>query len=110
MSRSISGSGPLRGTAPLSFPSSAWERKSGSSASRRGQAAKQSFATVHSQAELGNEEDMPHIGPLSHFCTRPFVFSLRTIALDCWRLRWKAATVTFFGDLQPCGEPSLRHL
>ena len=41
-----------------SFPSSAWERTSGSSTSRPTPepAAKQSFAPVRSQAELGNEE------------------------------------------------------
>jgi hypothetical protein len=43
---------------PPSFPSSAWERTSGSSASRPvvGLEAKQSFAAVRSQAELGNED------------------------------------------------------
>src|SRR5438094_798872 len=38
-----------------SFPSSAWECRSGSSASRQYPDAKQSFATPRSQAELGNE-------------------------------------------------------
>jgi acyl transferase domain-containing protein/3-hydroxymyristoyl/3-hydroxydecanoyl-(acyl carrier protein) dehydratase len=47
-----------RKTEPISsFPSSAWERTSGSSASRPVPEpdAKQSYATVRSQAELGNE-------------------------------------------------------
>jgi squalene-hopene/tetraprenyl-beta-curcumene cyclase len=45
--------------ASSSLPSSAWERSSGSSASRPAetQDAKRSFADVRSQAELGNEED-----------------------------------------------------
>src|SRR5207244_5960627 len=38
-----------------SFPSSAWERRSGSSASHLVEGAKRSFAAVRSQAELGNE-------------------------------------------------------
>ncbi len=40
-----------------SFPSSAWERRSAKLcfASRAGPDAKQSFAPVRSQAELGNE-------------------------------------------------------
>ncbi|HEY7313326.1 MAG TPA: hypothetical protein VH643_28515, partial [Gemmataceae bacterium] len=43
----------------FSFPSSAWERTSGSSASRLARTAKRSFATVRSQAELGNESLHP---------------------------------------------------
>ncbi|HTU16842.1 MAG TPA: HEAT repeat domain-containing protein [Gemmataceae bacterium] len=51
---------PAQSVTP-SFPSSAWERTSGSSASRPTlePAAKQSFATGHSQAELGNESEPP---------------------------------------------------
>ncbi|HTU19199.1 MAG TPA: beta-ketoacyl synthase N-terminal-like domain-containing protein [Gemmataceae bacterium] len=60
---------------PPSFPSSAWERTSGSSASHPTPEpdAKQSFAAVPSQAELGNEEMASPLTPYAGAELAPFI-------------------------------------
>ncbi|HTU90752.1 MAG TPA: M56 family metallopeptidase [Gemmataceae bacterium] len=87
-------------SAPSSFPSGAWERTSGSSASRptRQPDAKQSFATVRSQAELGNEREAP-IEPLGS--RRLIVLALAS----CW-----AVAVMFLLIRRLCGWLFLRRL